>query len=54
MLKFHHSFHLSCINVWLRKQSTCPICWLPSQETLGIKHIGDFDGAFSTMDTKRC
>ncbi|XP_052191908.1 RING-H2 finger protein ATL80-like [Diospyros lotus] len=30
-----HNFHLACIDEWLRKQATCPICRLPLQE---MKH----------------
>lgn len=37
MPKCGHNFHLSCIDVWLRKQSTCPVCRLPLQESLGTK-----------------
>lgn len=38
MPKCGHNFHLSCIDIWLRKQSTCPVCRLPLQESLGTKH----------------
>ncbi|KAG5538479.1 hypothetical protein RHGRI_019153 [Rhododendron griersonianum] len=39
MPKCGHSFHLSCIDVWLRKQSTCPVCRLPLRESLDTKRI---------------
>ncbi|XVF33412.1 hypothetical protein REPUB_Repub17cG0166500 [Reevesia pubescens] len=39
MPKCGHNFHLSCIDVWLRKQSTCPICRLPLQDSCEAKHI---------------
>ncbi|KAH7577849.1 hypothetical protein ACOSP7_001087 [Xanthoceras sorbifolium] len=38
MPKCGHNFHLSCIDIWLRKQSTCPVCRLPLQDTLEKKH----------------
>ena len=37
--KCGHSFHLSCIDMWLRKQSTCPVCRLPLQKALETKHV---------------
>ena len=38
MPKCGHNFHLCCIDVWLRKQSTCPVCRLPLQDTLEKRH----------------
>ncbi|XP_015900193.1 RING-H2 finger protein ATL34 isoform X2 [Ziziphus jujuba] len=32
-----HNFHLSCIDVWLRKQSTCPVCRISVQQSLRTK-----------------
>lgn len=34
-----HSFHLSCIDMWLRKQTTCPVCRLPLQNASEAKHV---------------
>ncbi|OMP00526.1 Zinc finger, RING-type [Corchorus olitorius] len=39
MPKCGHNFHLSCIDIWLRKQSTCPVCRLPLQDSFETKHI---------------
>lgn len=39
MPKCGHSFHLSCIDVWLRKQSTCPVCRLSVQDAFEAKHV---------------
>lgn len=39
MPKCGHSFHLSCIDTWLRKQSTCPVCRLSVQDSIETKDI---------------
>ncbi|GFP85992.1 putative RING-H2 finger protein atl12 [Phtheirospermum japonicum] len=37
MPKCGHSFHVSCIDIWLRKQSTCPVCRLSLQGSVETK-----------------
>ncbi|KAI4311535.1 hypothetical protein MLD38_036421 [Melastoma candidum] len=37
MPKCGHSFHVACIDVWLRKKSTCPVCRLSLHNTLEPK-----------------
>ncbi|KAK7394831.1 hypothetical protein VNO78_15371 [Psophocarpus tetragonolobus] len=39
MPKCGHTFHLSCIDIWLRKQSTCPVCRLPLKNSSETKHV---------------
>ncbi|KAJ4955380.1 hypothetical protein NE237_012163 [Protea cynaroides] len=39
MPKCSHNFHLSCIDVWLQKQSTCPVCRVPLQDSIGTKYV---------------
>ncbi|KAI4354977.1 hypothetical protein L6164_003796 [Bauhinia variegata] len=47
MPKCGHSFHLSCIDMWLRKQSTCPVCRLPLQNSSETKHVRPVSVTFS-------
>lgn len=34
MPKCGHIFHLTCIDIWLRIQTTCPVCRLPLNSTV--------------------
>ncbi|KAE9622045.1 hypothetical protein Lal_00032419 [Lupinus albus] len=38
MPKCGHTFHLSCIDIWLRKQTTCPVCRLSLKTSSETKH----------------
>ncbi|XP_061960713.1 RING-H2 finger protein ATL7-like isoform X3 [Populus nigra] len=39
MPKCGHNFHLSCIDEWLRKHSTCPVCRFQIQDSFKAKHM---------------
>lgn len=49
MPKCSHSFHLSCIDTWLRKQSTCPVCRLRLQNSFLLRSLGT--DAFETTSS---
>ncbi|KAK6141017.1 hypothetical protein DH2020_025239 [Rehmannia glutinosa] len=61
MPKCGHSFHLSCIDIWLRKQSTCPVCRLSVHDSVEIKPAGtaalttvqSFDSSEITLEHSR-
>ncbi|TVU27993.1 hypothetical protein EJB05_19499, partial [Eragrostis curvula] len=37
MPKCRHNFHLECIDVWLQKQTTCPICRISLKDVPNVK-----------------
>ncbi|XP_030533828.1 RING-H2 finger protein ATL39-like [Rhodamnia argentea] len=49
MPKCGHNFHLSCIDTWLRKRSTCPVCRLHVQDSVLSKSAGTI--AFETTSS---
>ncbi|KAJ0110972.1 hypothetical protein Patl1_00359 [Pistacia atlantica] len=51
MPKCGHNFHLSCIDIWLRKQSTCPECRLPLNDALEKKNMRQATATFNSPQT---
>ncbi|KAK7293019.1 hypothetical protein RJT34_15879 [Clitoria ternatea] len=46
-----HSFHASCINMWLSNHSNCPICRATTTATTTVKHDGDPPQGHRERDT---
>ncbi|XP_052171039.1 RING-H2 finger protein ATL8-like [Diospyros lotus] len=53
MPKCGHNFHLSCIDVWLKKHSTCPVCRLPLQGSFEAKRVrpAALSGIYSSVES---